>query len=326
MNFTQVFSKFDFDCILQRIQKGETIMKKLTILLISLFLFIVGCSLGQKSPWDKIVESAGLVEKSTSVDAFKIFYHEGGKGETILLVHGFGLSKESWTVFAKSLTPKYHVVIIDLPGHGKSSKLMDQSYTIDIQADRINKFADKLKLKKFHIVGNSMGGTIAGEYAVKYPERLLSLALFDTGGVPSAERSEYISLIYQGKNVLIANTLEEYNKTLEFLFFKVPPMSKSVKEADFKRTIADAKIKRKIFPDMLSGSTPPLETKLQDIKAPTLILWGDKDRITDVSSTKILEEGISNSKTIIMKDCGHMPMTERPEETAEHYLAFIKDI
>ncbi len=100
-------------------------------------------------------------------------------------------------------------------------------------------------------------------------------------------------------------------------------MPKSVTEANFKRAIADVEIKKKIFNDIVQYS---MEPKLQDIKAPTLILWGDTDRILHVSSTKILEKGIANSKTVIMKDMGHCPMLERPAETAEHYLAFLQEI
>jgi pimeloyl-ACP methyl ester carboxylesterase len=62
---------------------------------------------------------------------------------------------------------------------------------------------------------------------------------------------------------------------------------------------------------------------MREIRAKTLILWGDTDRVLSVSSARVLQKGIENSKVIIMKDCGHMPMIERPEETARYYLEFI---
>jgi abhydrolase domain-containing protein 6 len=296
-------------------------MKKLFILILSLLL--IGCASGQKP---QETESFGLTEKTTKIESFEICYNEGGKGETVLLLHGFGGIKEMWTEFAQFLVPSYHVIILDLPGHGKSTKNIEASYTIDIQADRINQFANALGLSKFHLAGNSMGGTISGEYAAKYPDRLLSLGLFDTGGVPSAEMSEYIMALYDGKNLLIATNREEYNKVLEFVYFKVPTWSEERIEAGFKMAISDTKLKEKIFADIISGSTPPLEAKLNKINAPTLILWGDKDRILDVSSTKILEKGLSNSKTIIMKEMGHIPQLERPEETANLYIDFLQNI
>lgn len=308
-------------------------MKKLVILILSLMLS--SCNSSQEPQTkttnsvelEKMVQSAGLVEKTTTIDGFKIFYHEGGKGENILLIHGFGGFKEMWTVFAKSLTPTYHVIIIDLPGHGKSSKLLGKSYRIEMQVKRLKEFVSAMELTQFHIVGNSMGGIIAGEYAAIYPEEILSLALFSTGGIPSAEKSDFWKNLQQGKNILIPETREEYNKMLEYIFVELPVLSESLWEAYFKKTISDVDIKKKIsYHVAVTGSPLQLEAKLQDITSPTLILWGDKDRIHDISSTKILEEGLSNSTTIIIKNMGHCPMMERPEETAVYYMEFLQSI
>ena len=114
---------------------------------------------------------------------------------------------------------------------------------------------------------------------------------------------------------------------LEYIFVELPVLSESLWEAYFKKTIADVDIKKKISYHVAVTESPlQLEAKLQDITSPTLILWGDKDRIHDISSTKILEEGLSNSTTIIIKNMGHCPMMERPEETAVYYMEFLQSI
>jgi len=297
-------------------------MKKLFILILSLIL--LGCASGQ-NPQE--TESVGLIEKTTKIESFEICYHEGGKGETVLLLHGFGGVKEMWFEFAQFLIPSYRVIILDLPGHGKSTKIIESSYTIEKQAERIEQFVNSLELSKFHIAGNSMGGTISGEYAVNYPDRLLSLGLFDTGGVLSNEMSEFVSILMsEGKNILIAKNREEYDKVLEFVFFKIPSWSQERIDGSFEKSIADPELKEKIFEDITSGYQIPLQFNLNKINAPTLILWGDKDRVLDVSCANILEKGISNSKTVIMKDMGHCPQMERPEETANHYIEFLRSI
>ncbi len=99
------------------------------------------------------------------------------------MVHGFAANKDNWTRFAKFVTPVYHVVALDLPGFGDSSCLESASYSIADQAKRLNRFADEIGLKKFYIVGNSMGGHIAGRYTVMFPETVLTLGLFDASGV-----------------------------------------------------------------------------------------------------------------------------------------------
>jgi abhydrolase domain-containing protein 6 len=69
-----------------------------------------------------------------------------------------------------------------------------------------------------------------------------------------------------------------------------------------------------------------LEKDLPKIKAPTLILWGENDKIIDVSSVPVFEKGLRNHKTVIIKECGHTPMLEKTQETAEAYLAFVSGI
>ncbi|MBW2634745.1 MAG: alpha/beta hydrolase [Deltaproteobacteria bacterium] len=308
-------------------------MKKFAVLLLSLIL--LGCSSTQEqqqsmsagAEWERIVKSAGLIEKTTQIEKFKIYYHEGGKGETIVLLHGFGGNKEMWTDFAKFLTPEYHVIILDLPGHGKSTKAIEEWYTPEYQAERLDQFANALGLSKFHIAGNSMGGEISGEYAVKYPDRLLSVGLFNSGGIPSALTSEILTpLVIKRKNILIVTNREEYNKVLELMFVKIPPWSEERMEATFQKSISGTELKEKIITDIARAIAPPLEAKLSKIMSPTLILWGDKDRILDVSSTKIFEKGISNSKTVIMTNMGHCPQMERPEETAGIYIDFLESL
>jgi pimeloyl-ACP methyl ester carboxylesterase len=78
---------------------------------------------------------------------------------------------------------------------------------------------------------------------------------------------------------------------------------------------------KEIGPDFLS-----LEKELPNIKAQTLILWGDQDKVLDVSSVPVFEKGLKNHKTVIIKDCGHIPMLEKPQETATQYIDFIKGI
>ena len=70
--------------------------------------------------------------------------------------------------------------------------------------------------------------------------------------------------------------------------------------------------------------TSPLAPFLPKVKAPVLIIWGDKDKILDVSSIPILEKGLKNRQTVIMKDTGHIPMLEKPQETASVYRDFIE--
>ena len=263
----------------------------------------------------------GVAEKSIQVGNHKITYLEGGKGETIILLHGLGDQKDSWVKFARPLTKNYHVIIPDLPGFGDSSKVAAESYEANAQLARFAAFIDKVGIGKYHVIGNSMGGLLAGLLAAQYPERVLSLALLDAYGISNREKSELIRELEKGVNPLIVEKTEDYDRMLNFMFAKPPSIPGPVKKYLAEISFESRDFNKKVFNEV-KGDTL-LEEKLPGIKAKTLVIWGDTDRVFPASSAKVIGQGIPGSKVIIMKDCGHLPMTERPEESSSYYLSFL---
>lgn len=267
----------------------------------------------------------GLVKKQVKIDDHNIVYLEGGKGPTILLLHGYTSEKDSWLQFADYLTKDYHVVIPDIPGYGESSQLMDASYNLSNQMSRLHKFAQAINLKKFHIAGNSMGGFFSGIYAVRYPDEIVSVGLFDAGGVMPLEKNAVMKMMGKGENPVVLKDSGDWPRIMGLVFVNPPSLPYPLKKVFVQKALANRsfyeKALKEIKPDYFS-----LEKQLPKIKAPTLILWGDQDKIHDVSSVPVFEKGIKNHKTVIMKDCGHVPQVEKPKETATHYLDFIKSL
>ncbi len=163
-----------------------------------------------------------------------------------------------------------------------------------------------------------------------------TLALFDASGVNSPIQSERERLIEKGFNPMIVHSRADFDRYLKFIFVKppviprylkfifvkppfIPPIAKRVFAEE---AAADKSKNEKLFQDMLIDNLE-LEGNLSKIPQPTLILWGDTDRVLDVSSVLIFEK-IRNHKKAIMKDCGHVPMIERPEETAFPVHGFLK--
>jgi abhydrolase domain-containing protein 6 len=269
--------------------------------------------------------AAGLTEKAVQVDNHRIVYVEGGKGEVILLVHGYAADKDNWMQFARFLTPKYHVIALDLAGFGESSRLPEAGYDIQRQVERLNRFAEVLKLERFHVAGNSMGGAIAGIYGAQYPQKVMSLALLAPAGIKSPEKSELTKMLEKGVNPLLISYADDYDRMLKMVFVQVPVIPSPVKKEMAARAIRNRVFNEKIMDDMLKKPLM-LEPFLSDIQAPTLILWGDRDQLLHLSSVPILERGIKNHQIVIMKDCGHLPMLERPAETANYYLKFLQHL
>jgi pimeloyl-ACP methyl ester carboxylesterase len=276
--------------------------------------------------------SSGLARKEIQVDDDKIVYLEGGKGQAVLLLHGFGADKDNWTRFAKYLTGDYHVVIPDIAGFGESSQIQKTSYDVENQLKRIDRLTEILKLERFHLAGNSMGGMFAAAYGAKYPQKVTTLALLAPGGVKSPKMSEMAILIQKGTNPLLASTPEDFDQLIKLCFVKPPFMPSQFKKVLAADAVAHSDFNKKIWDDMkwnhTGGMPSPMETYLEpylpQIQAPVLILWGDTDKILDVGGVAVLEKNLKNYKTVIMKNTGHIPMLENPQETAAHYVSYLK--
>ncbi len=268
--------------------------------------------------------NAGLQQHSITVDGLHIEYLEGGQGDVILLLHGFGANKDNWTRISKHFTPHYRVIAPDLPGFGESSRQSDANYTIAAQADRVNAFVRALGIKRFHLGGSSMGGNIAGVYAAQHPENVISLWLLAPGGVASADPSEMKKELDAGKsNPLVVESVEDYNRLLDFVFVKKPFIPGPMLNQLAKDAIRNRPLNQKIFKQIsVAGKTTDLESALNGSVVPTLIVWGANDRVLHYSGAKILESVMPQAQVAIMEGVGHLPMIEKPEETAEIYLSF----
>jgi len=269
---------------------------------------------------------AGLSERGLAVDNLDIRYYEGGpdKAQTVLLVHGFGADKSNWLRFARFLTDRYHVIAVDLPGFGDSSRPANISYDVGTQAERLADFMRKLGIGRFHVVGNSMGGHIAALLASRHPNEVLSLGLFDNAGVIAPHQSELFQRLSKGDdNPLVLRSVDDFPALLDFVFVQKPPMPSRLEHYLAERSLERSAFNNRVF-QQLRERYIPLEPELPKITAPTLLLWGDRDRVLDISSIEVMKPLLKKSSVAILRDCGHVPMIERPEETAQLYLDFLR--
>jgi abhydrolase domain-containing protein 6 len=267
---------------------------------------------------------AGLQTRNVQVDDHRWVYLEGGKGESILFVPGFGMEKDGWGRFLMPFSKSYHLVVPDLPGFGESSRLPSANYGVSTQVERLHRFVETIGLRSFHLLGVSLGGYISGCYASQHPEKVKSLALMDTAGIESRIPS-YAMQLYrkEGKIVLLYRTVEEFDALTGTLFYRPPPLPAPLKRYFANRGACSYAFHEKILRDLEHGGMYLLESRLPKISARTLVLWGENDLMVHVSSVEKLREGISNSRVIIFKNCGHVPFFEKRRETVRAYKAFL---
>ena len=266
--------------------------------------------------------SAGLKRRAIQVGDHRVVYSEGGKGEPVVLVHGFGASADSWNRFAARLTKRYRVIAPDLPGWGASTRLETESYSYPKQVERLHQFLAQLGLRRVHLVGHSMGGFIASAYAAQYPDQIITLTLMAPHGVVEPQPSDLALSVAKGDNWLVADSPQAFNRLLNNVFAKRPYIPGPVLRYLAKRTIQGSAKSAKIFAEMQTND-PPLEERLPRIKAPTLVIWGDQDRVLHVSSVDVFKQGIRSSEVLLLRGCGHMPMAENTRACADAWLALL---
>jgi pimeloyl-ACP methyl ester carboxylesterase len=267
---------------------------------------------------------AGLKRKEVQVDDHHWVYLLGGKGETILFVHGFGSNKDGWLTFLSAFSKNYRVVVPDLPGFGESSKILSANYSVPSQVKRLNRFVDKIGLASFHLVGTSMGGYIAGYYAGEYPEKVKSLTLIDAAGVNSRIPSKLWQRFQEsGENLLLYNTIEQFDELLSILFYHPPWVPYPLKKYFVKKRVNEYDFYEKVVKDILEGGLYLLEHCLPKIKAKTLLIWGANDQVTHLSSIEKFESYLKNSQKVIITECGHIPFFEKSKETKRAYRKFL---
>ena len=265
--------------------------------------------------------SAGLRLREVSVDGHRIPYLEGGRGEPLLLLHGFGANKDHWTMIAPRLTRDFRVIVPDLPGFGDSTRDWNARYGVDEQVARIAAFAAALGLDSFHLGGNSMGGYLATLFAARHPQAVKSLWLLAPAGASTAAPSETQMLIEQGDNPLLITGSEAFDRLSELCFCVVPYMPAQFKRPLIERALRDHAFNNKIFTELFSAPVW-LDTGLGTLENHTLLVWGDTDRILHPSGLEVLKPLFRHGEFVMMPRMGHVPMIERPAETAADFLQF----
>jgi pimeloyl-ACP methyl ester carboxylesterase len=298
---------------------------------LAIFSVLVGAGVASyflmPRPWASAMISfersrSGLTSKTVIVGDHEVAYLEGGTGEAILMIHGFPADKDVWTRFARRLTSKYRVIALDLPGFGESPARDGDSYDIEHQAARVHAFTQAIGLTRYHLIGNSMGGHIAGVVAHHWPAEVATLALLDAHGVGWGEASRVARELAAGHNSLLPKTDDEYDALVPLVFHEQPwipyPVYAVMRDRVIERHALFAPIADELVKDVQT-----LAPLLPNIPARTLVLWGDSDQIFSVDAVKIFQAHMPNATAVVMKDCGHVPMMERPAEAADHYLAFL---
>jgi pimeloyl-ACP methyl ester carboxylesterase len=264
---------------------------------------------------------AGLVKRQATLpDGTRISYLEGGRGDDLILLHGFGADKDNFLRIAPFLEPSYHVIVPDLVGFGDSSHPAEADYSPTAQAERMRAFAKTLGIGSVHVGGSSMGGQVALAWAAAHPREIRSLWLLDPGGLWSAPESEVMrSMRESGKNPLLIGSEEDYKALLRLAMNQPPAIPPLFEQVMARRRIANRPLEERIQTQMRAES---MEARITGLTTSTLVVFGADDRIVNPETAQLLKKLMPRAHVVIMPGVGHLPAVEEPRHAASDYVRF----
>ncbi|NRA66344.1 MAG: alpha/beta hydrolase [Pseudobacteriovorax sp.] len=265
----------------------------------------------------------------------KIEYLEidNGHEETLMFLHGFADSKDTFYDASQFLSQKFNLIIPDLPGFGRSFKRRHDRHNLDYFGKAMGEFVEKIELYDFHLSGNSLGGAISVKTYLEVPDRIKSLSLVDPGGIYVKEPRNLHHELFDNHIIFDIKNRDDFEYFLNRVFSKHPLMPHPIKDHIFHEMMRHRLWHRKLLADLFSGMGSEDDPKLLDfalnnclkeIECPTLILWGDDDTLFPKETAYVIKKEIPNSEIHFLLDVGHAPQIESPRRFAKVLTKFIE--
>ena len=268
-----------------------------------------------------------------TMDGLDVHYRDEGNPSDsipIVLIHGTGASLHTFNDWTTVLKKTHRVLRMDIPAFGLTGPFPNRDYSIEHYVEFLVHFLKAKNIKKCVLAGNSLGGRIAWNFALKHPEMVHKLVLIDASGYPYESKSVPVAFKVAGIPVL--------NKILTFITprFMVTSSIKNVYadktkvteelvERYFKLTLRAGN--RQALVDRMNATYNDKNTsqQIKTIQLPTLVLWGDQDLLIPVNNAHLFHSDLPNSRLVILKDVGHVPMEESPTKSLAEFTAFLKE-
>jgi pimeloyl-ACP methyl ester carboxylesterase len=265
-----------------------------------------------------------------STSAGRVFVHRGGRGTPLVLVHGWMMSHYYFRPIVGALAADHEVIALDLPGFGESDRPAPQAFPYDLPsyAMLVDEVMERLGIARADVLGASMGGGVALTLAARHAERVQRLVLIGAAVYPPPQLPLDAKLLltpvvgpFLFKNAFGKREFIRATRTF------------SVRD---RQALDDdwidyywARMQRAGGVDatyacmrMLAGLSDVTQDPAQ-VRAPTLLVWGDEDRLVPLAAGKRLGRAIAGARLEVIPACGHMPFIERPDETLRVVRPFL---
>jgi len=264
------------------------------------------------------------------VGGYKLHYIDVGRGEPVVMIHGYADSSYTWHRNVRELAEAgFRVIAVDQPGLGRS-EIPPEPFTFAMEnmAREILDLTDRLGLQTFHVVGSSMGGGIALFLAARYPERIRKVAVFDPACYPMHNSELAVLSRREGTRQFVADIAgrwagwyalrEVYDDDAKVTAALVDEYARPLNKPGYRRLLA------RLLAEYFSRTFSRMGDEYPSIEAPVLIVWGVQDKWVDPAFADRLHLAIPGSQLLMVDHCGHLPHQEQPEIVNPRLLEFLK--
>ena len=266
------------------------------------------------------------------VNGIRLSYQVHGDGTPLVLAHGYGATLDMWSEQIGPFSEKCRVVVYDFRGHGRTEAPRDwSSYSVDDYVEDQRQLMDHLGIDSAYVGGLSMGGMIALQFALTYPERLKALLLCDTAA--SNRRMERLGdresegrVAAATRRAVVRDVVPLAFAVGRYLPLQVLPAIRKAPEG-VKSYVRDMRQHTALG---LRGAwhalmtRPDVEDRLGEIRVPTLIIVGDRDDL--LAPSRIMQERIPGCRFVLIKDSPHGTANWRPDAFNKAVLEFLDDV
>jgi len=263
--------------------------------------------------------------KFISIDGMDVHYRDQGSGQPIVLLHGTASSLHTWDEWAKSLKANYRVIRFDLPAFGLTGPHPDRDYSVDSYVGFVSKVFEKLKLDSVILAGNSLGGRVAWQFALKFQESVEKLVLIDASGFKTKKGMPWV---FKLAKIPVVNSLISkitprsiIEKNIKEVYFDDNKVTDELVDRYYSLTLREGN--REAFIDRVKVDMQNNAEALAQLMMPTLVLWGKQDVWIPVEHAQLFAQKIPNAEVHIIKNSGHVPMEENPVESLRILEAFL---
>lgn len=292
---------------------GEIVKRAIALLL---FLSALGAA-GQVSP------SVTPPSRYATVFGAKLHYYDVGSGPVVVLIHGLADEAGIW---ADSIAPLqasgYRVIVPDLIGFGRSDKPL-LGYRTATFTDFLQALLLKLNVDKAVLVGNSLGGWVAADYALRYPQQVSALVLVDAVGYSDLPRKMPLPVEH-----LRLASLEQARAVVPFAFYDTVTWGTEqvIHGLLEQRVVNNDGFTIDQFIASVRRGDDALDGRLQKIAVPVLVIWGEADRLVPISEGRRLRNDIRGAQLKVIPRCGHMPQLECPARFNPLVVEFLAQL